>query len=116
MLGEDLDPQLAGETLHPRVVRADPLAAEVDRDPVAQGRVQQPPPDPVARLEHDHLAPRVGERPRRPQAGEAGADDGDVHSRPRRRQPWIFSPAPASPTNFLSRRSRVSGFFASSSR
>ncbi len=31
-------------------------------------------------------------------------------------QPWIFSPRSSMPTNFRSRRSRVSGFFASSSR
>ena len=115
-LGKDLDAQLAGEALHPRVVGADPLAAEVDLDPVAERGVEQPPADPLAGLEHDHLAAGVGQRPRGAQAGEPGADDRDVGAQRRAAQPWIFSPRSSIATNFRSRRSRVSGFFASCRR
>jgi hypothetical protein len=67
MLGKDLDAKLGGETLDAHMIGANPLAAEVDRHAITKRRVEQPPADPVAGLEHDYLAAGIDKLARRGQ-------------------------------------------------
>ena len=72
---EGLDLELAEQGEDPILRRADPLGTELDDLAVADRMVERPPADPLARLEHDHLAPRGGQLACRAEPGEAGADD-----------------------------------------
>jgi hypothetical protein len=49
------------------MIGANPLAAEVDRHAITKRRVEQPPADPVASLEHDYLAAGIDKLARRGQ-------------------------------------------------
>ena len=75
--GEELDPELAEQRMQARLVRRDPLAAELVRL-AADLRVPEPAADAVARLEHDDVPPLRGQAPRRREPGNTGTDDGDV--------------------------------------
>ena len=74
---EQLDFELGEKCVHGRVVRGDPLPAELVRLAADLG-VPDAAADAVARLEHDHLATGCDERARRRQPGDAGTDDCDV--------------------------------------
>ena len=74
---EELDAELTEQRVHPRLVRRDPLAAELVRL-AAELRVPEPPTDAVARLEHDDVAALGDEPSRGSQPGDTGADDHDV--------------------------------------
>ena len=63
--------------MHPRLVRRDPLAAELVRL-AADLRVPEPPADAVARLEDDDVTALGDEPARSGEAGDARTDDGDV--------------------------------------
>ena len=71
------DPVLAQEIPQPRLVRADPLPAEVHRLPGDFSGLD-PAADAVAGVEDHDLAARGGKRPGGHQPGEARADDDDV--------------------------------------
>ena len=75
---EGLEPELADQRDHPVLGRADPLGADLDHLAVADRLVQRPAADPVAGLEHDHVAAGGAQLAGRRQPGEAGADDDDV--------------------------------------
>src|SRR5688572_12932626 len=74
---EELDAELAEELVHPRLVRRNPLAAQLVGLP-AELRVPQPAADAVASLEHDDVASFGEETPRGGQTSDAGTDDHDV--------------------------------------
>ena len=75
--GKELDPELGEQRVQPRVVRRDPLAAELVRLAADLG-VPEPAADAVARLEDDDVAALRDETRRRREPGDPGADDGDV--------------------------------------
>jgi hypothetical protein len=71
----------AGED--PVLARSDPLPADLDDLAAADRMVERPAPDPVARFEHDHRVPGLGEVAGGAQPGEARADHDDVRASPR---------------------------------
>ena len=75
--GEEVDPELVEQRVHARLVRRDPLAAELVRLAADLG-VPEAPSDPVARLEDGDVASLGDEPARGSQSGHAGADDDDV--------------------------------------
>ena len=75
--GEEVDAELLEQRVHARLVRRDPLAAELVRLAAELG-VPEPSADAIARFEHDDLAALGDEAPRGGETCDAGADDGDV--------------------------------------
>ena len=74
---EEIDPELAEKRVHARLVRRDPLAAELVRL-AADLRVPEPAADTVPRFEHDDVTTLCDEAPRRREPCHAGADDRDL--------------------------------------
>jgi hypothetical protein len=62
---------------HPVLSLSEPGAARGDDRAVGHLAVPHAPPDAIARLEHDHVAPGRGEPPGGRQARETGSDDAD---------------------------------------
>ena len=60
------------------VRRMQPAAAEIEGDVGRGENGVRPAAEPVAGFEHDDREPGIFQRPRRAEAGGAGADDGDV--------------------------------------
>ena len=71
---EELDPELGEQRVQPRLVRRDPLAAELVRLAADLG-VPEPAADAVARLEDDDVAALRDEPTRRGEPGDAGPHD-----------------------------------------
>ena len=74
---EELDPELVEQRVHPRLVRGDPLAAELV-GLAADLRVPETSADTVSRLEDDDVATLGDEAAGSGEAGHARAHDGDV--------------------------------------
>ena len=75
---EGLEPQLGDQRQDPVLGRADPLGADLDHLAVADRLVERPAADPVARLEHDHVAAAGAQLARRREPGEPGPDDDHI--------------------------------------
>ena len=75
----EAEPEPLDERADRVVAREDELGAQLDDGAVRELPRPDAAADPVARLEHDHLDARGGERVGRGEAGEPGADDGDAH-------------------------------------
>ena len=75
--GKELDLEFGEERVHSRLVRGDPLAAELVRL-AAELRVPQASPHAVPRLEDDHVTTLGDELPRSRETGDAGADHHNV--------------------------------------
>ena len=72
---EEPDAEVVEQRVHRRLVRRDPLAAELVGLAADLG-VPDAAPDPVARLEHDDVHSPAGEGRRGREPGDPGADDG----------------------------------------
>ena len=75
--GKEADAELLEQRVHARLVRRDPLPAELVRLAAELG-VPQASADPVASLEHDDLAAFSDEPACSRETGNTRADDGDV--------------------------------------
>ena len=75
---DEREPELVHEPAVRRVPGPDDLAAELDEPAVGELGLLHPPAGPVARLEHDHVGARGGQVARGRQAGQPGAQHGDV--------------------------------------
>src|SRR5262249_55867201 len=74
---EELDPELREERVEPRLIRGDPLAAQLVRLASDLG-VPKAASHTAARLQHDDLAPGGDELARGREPGDSRADDCDV--------------------------------------
>ena len=75
---DEREPQLVDEPAVGGVRRPDDLAAQLHEPAVRELGLLDAPAGAVARLEHDDVDAGAGEVARRGQAGEAGAQHGDV--------------------------------------
>ena len=74
---EEIDSELVEQRVHARLVRRDPLAAELVGLSAELG-VPEPPSDPIASFEHDDVTSCGDEPPGGREPRNARADDGDV--------------------------------------
>src|SRR5262249_7778204 len=78
VLLEGLDAELAREPIDRVLPRPDPGAAAIDPASVGTALGPDASADPIARLEHDDAAPRLGQPPRGGETRVARTDDADI--------------------------------------
>ena len=74
---EEIDSELVEQRVHARLVRRDPLTAELVRLSAELG-VPEPPSDPIASFEHDDVTSCRDEPPGGREPCNARTDDGDI--------------------------------------